>query len=458
MSLLNWVTTTEARVGVVGFANSGKTVLLTALIDHLKHHDPHRFKLGAKKNATLRVFRELPPDAGWTKFNFEAHRDALVHQSKWPRKTFDRSQYVCRFERSDWTFSDCLLKLYDLPGERIADAAMLGRTFAEWSALRLKQLEDDTSYRTHCAEYLGTIRRPDATEADLLGAYRLALARLLLSYKPLISPSTFRLDAHGSAVRHGSAEEIAAARHTGTDAESQFCPLPADRCVPGDPLYRTFGARFERYQKEVVAPAVSGFLDCTALVVLTDATMVLAGGTGFYNDSLQVTRELFDVLTPGESLWHRIERTALKALLPRALWRNWVTRVAFAAPKIDLVHPDDRDRVPHLLKRMLGRIAGDCTGLKYDFFNVSAVASARALPAEGDVRPMTGMLLRGPDGRVQPRGPEMRYTVSVPPHDWPQEWPADEYRFPEVYPRVSARRDIPPDHLGLDDLATFVIE
>jgi predicted YcjX-like family ATPase len=458
MSLLNWVTTTEARVGVVGFANSGKTVLVTALIDHLMHHDPHRFKLGAKKDATLRRFRELPPDDGWAKFNFEAHRDALVHQSKWPRKTRDRSQYVCRFDRSDWTFSDCLLKLYDLPGERIADAAMLKMTFAEWSAHRLKQIEDDTTYRAHCAEYLAAIRAPGATEADLLAAYRLAQARLVLSYKPLITPSTFLLDTQGTVARNGTPEELAKARHCGADAENQFCPLPADRCVPGDPLFAAFEAGYSRYQREVVAPAIAGFLDCTTLVVLTDVTMLLAGGAGYYNDSLQVTRELFNVLKPGENWFEWFERMSLKALMPRALWRNWVTRVAFVAPKIDLVHPDDRDRVPHLLARMLARLAHDCTGLKHQFFNVSAVSSTRALPAEGDVRPMTGMLLRGPDGRVQPRGAEMRYTVSVPPHDWPQEWPADVYRFPEVYPRVQVRRDYPPDHLGLDDLATFVIE
>src|SRR5688572_15259034 len=47
MSLLR-LKTIEARVGVVGLYNSGKTVLLTSLINHLQDHDPDRFPLGSK--------------------------------------------------------------------------------------------------------------------------------------------------------------------------------------------------------------------------------------------------------------------------------------------------------------------------------------------------------------------------------------------------------------------------
>ena len=126
------VKTTECRVGVVGLYNSGKTVLLTSLINHLQDNDPDRFGLGGH-DTRLRKFTTLPQDGGWDAFNYAGCRDALVHGGRWPGKTRDRSQFVCQFERSDWRFSDCLLKLYDLPGERIADAAMLGRDFAGWS-------------------------------------------------------------------------------------------------------------------------------------------------------------------------------------------------------------------------------------------------------------------------------------------------------------------------------------
>ena len=152
MSLLR-MKTTECRVGVVGLYNSGKTVLLTSLINHLQDHDPDRFALGGR-DTRIRKFTTLPQEEGWDAFNYAGSRDALVHGGRWPGKTRDRSQFTCRFERSDWTFSDCLLKLYDLPGERIADAAMLGRDFAAWSEHILALIANDAAYRNCCEPFL----------------------------------------------------------------------------------------------------------------------------------------------------------------------------------------------------------------------------------------------------------------------------------------------------------------
>src|SRR5262245_49392630 len=247
------VKTTEARVGVVGFYNVGKTVLLSSLIRHLQHHDPDRFPLG-KPGATVRRFTVKEPDHGWNAFNYPGYRDSLVNYGRWPEKTKDRSQFVCQFERSDWTFSDCLLKLYDLPGERIADAGMLGRDFTGWSERMLSLFVNDTTYRRCSAPFLDTIKNPNATEAELLSTYKLALANLILNYKPLISPSTFLLDLKGQPARPASPEDLAAARHCGIDETMQFCPLPAELRRPGTELFEAFSYRYSQYVEQVVVP------------------------------------------------------------------------------------------------------------------------------------------------------------------------------------------------------------
>ena len=453
------VKTIEARVGVVGLYSTGKTVLLTSLINHLQDHDPDRFPLGSKETR-IRKFTVIPPDGNWTAFNYNGYRDALVNAGTWPAKTTDRSQFACQFERSDWRFSDCVLRLYDLPGERIADAGMLGRDFTGWSERMLSMFVNDTGYRTCSMPFLTAIKKPGVTATELLHAYKLSMAYLILHFKPLISPSTFLLDTHGRAARPDTPENLAATRFSGLDAESEFCPLPADLRVPGNPIFGTFAARYAKYVKDVVEPTVLAFKSCTALVVLVDVTMLLAGGVGMYDDSRQIINDLFDVLSPGENKVFGPLLRGLSTLLLPHQWRpGWITRVAFAAPKMDLVHPADRDRMLTLMRRMVERIAGDRDGLKYDFFNLSSVVSTRALPmAEGGPRVLVGTPFRTADGRKIPPGTDQRFTVSELPDDWPLEWPAGKFSFPEVYPRMPARKDYPPDQVNVDRLATFVIE
>jgi GTPase SAR1 family protein len=72
------------RIGLIGPANSGKTVLLTSLLAHLKAYNSAEFNLGS--GIQIYDYTELPTDSGQKQFDLEAAIHSL-RDGVWPRKT-----------------------------------------------------------------------------------------------------------------------------------------------------------------------------------------------------------------------------------------------------------------------------------------------------------------------------------------------------------------------------------
>lgn len=455
------ISTAERRIAVIGPRASGKTVFLTSLINHLAEHDPGEFRIGAPREpALITHFRDLPPESpDWSRFPWEEYRSLLVHQRSWPKKTRERLEFACEFNRSDWKFQSVRLRLFDLPGERFNDFTMLRDgcdTFETWSDEVVKRLRSDETSRRAMSDYFAALESPASLPATLLHFYKLGLGRLRLEYKSFITPSTFLLDRDSVAVRGKDPQAQALERYVGLSAKEQFCPIPAEARPRFSSLVGAFAGVFERYRQQVVAPVLQKLRSCDGLVVMVDVLGILGDGNGAYNDQRDVLADLMKAIDPKENPFDKALRHFADRFLPGFLTPQWVSRIAFVAPKIDRVPADQRDRVRTLLRSLVASTARDLTGIAVEYLPVSAVASTDFTRQADGSMSLIGSPVYAEDGSRVLAGEDRRIPVSEVPHAWPQEWSAGRFVFPDVYPRIPARRDAVPLQIGLNELFNFL--
>ncbi|WP_020472247.1 YcjX family protein [Zavarzinella formosa] len=467
MSTFRWKTV-ERRIGIIGPRWCGKTVLLTSLINHLKFHDPLRFKLGAaNKYGEVSHYKEItdtpdvrkPGSLSW--FDYEGYRNQFVQNGKWPAATKDISQYVCEFERSDWTFNRLRLHLFDLPGERVNDIPMITgekdakTAYAAWSDRTCRRLEKDLTTGEYFQPFFELARRADASVADVVHRYKVALAKSRLAYRPYITPSTFLLDRDGQRIKGTDSEILAKTRYCGLSPEEEFVPLPADSRTTHPEWVEAFVGRFAKYQEEVILPVVSSLKTCHALVIMVDVLAILGHGPGMYNDYRQLVGDLLAALDPKDTTLDLVLRNVYETLLPVNWRRSWISRIAFVAPKTDRIPFEDRARVRSLMEQLVRHEAKNCRGITMGYFPVAAVLGARE--NQQGRREMLGSTLYDADGTPLTPGAERKFSVPPVPDVWPEQgWKPGDFIFPDVYPRVSPLSNCPTEQVGLDELFNFL--
>jgi predicted YcjX-like family ATPase len=191
-------------------------------------------------------------------------------------------------------------------------------------------------------------------------------------------------------------------------------------------------------------------------VILVDVMRILASDTGTHDDYQELLRDMLRSLNPRENLMKKGVRWMSEMLLPHDWRPGWISRIAFVAPKADLVHPDDRNRLKHLLKQMVERDARDCDGIRSEFFNVAAVRATEAVPGGEARRLLTGSTMLDSEGKPIDPGARQKFIVSALPDEWPRQWKVGDFVFPSVYPEIPARRGCPPEHIGLDSVFNFL--
>ncbi len=454
--------TEECFVGIVGPSWSGKTVLLTALIDHLNHHDALAFPIGNQKHSQITHFEDLSlqieQEKNWPCFPYRQYRDRLVHRL-WPEKTCDRYEYRCSFQRSDWRHSNAELRFYDLPGERLNDILMLypqSNTFLTWSQAMFQRIKENQELQIAFQDFQLAVDQ-NRPEPELLLAYRRGLARARLGHHPYISPSVFLLDTNGIPCRGGDIETSIENRFSGLDENNQFCPLPLSYQQTNPQRVEKFSAIFNHYRDTVVVPWFQGFQKCHALVILVDVLEILAGGTEIYNSWYRLLEDLFHTLHLRNSTLDRAW-SGLTHLFPRPLRPVWIKRVAFVATKIDRCHPLDRGHIDRLLQQMTKKyqLMLQKDGITVKTFSVAAVMGTQTDPNRPNERILIGSLRYDPLGNLLPANEKQFYPVSEVPANWPHRWQGDGFSFPDVYPEIPPRLSAPPNQIGLNELFDFI--
>lgn len=446
----------ESRIGVVGLWASGKTVLMTSLINHLERHDPKRFRLDADRSKRVCQFQQFVPGNGWRPatgwqcFNYSRYRQGLV-DGNFPEKTGAALEFGCRFAlhgRGFWRH-DYQLRLFDIPGERLADSWMAGRSFAEWSDHILFMFGEDAKHQKALRPFLDLMERSEVDEAKLLLGYKTALARLILNhYKPYITPSTFLLDLGGNLADPADWVEKMARKGSAGLAGAEFAPLSAKLRAEQPALTERFTNHYRKYQATVVRPIFRTLMTCHALIVLVDVLGILANGPGMLNDTNKMISDLLNTLRPGNNMLRRVHQVAT-AVLPVGFRAGGIRKIAFVAPMVDRVaKPSDRENMKRLLQDMLEPEALNFYGLESCFECCSAVCAADVIDEEKRI--LVGCPIEDKPGE------RMCFPASPVPSAWPRDWKPEDYNFPFVHPDMPPVMLHPPRHINLDAIFEFV--
>lgn len=458
----------EIRVAVCGMQNSGKTVFLTALADHLLHHDPQgnrsddrRFDLGdfvVGDDADIVDAHE--PEESIGNFDFQKYRNEFGN-NRWPEKTIGTSELVLDFtlENPERSFRSVFgrgsskrrsvrLRFLDVPGERLADFLMDGRDYGQWcDAL----LGNSKHHRRHLDDYgKEIVRELDGKEDGptaatiALKSYKKALDRAKDTFDRFVTPSTRRIPLDGSDPKKFPDKLLCGLKG------AEFAPLPQILRERLPKTAKIFSEYYRKYHKKVVRPVVDWMRTADRALFLVDVFSCLNGGMQAYNGAVAETEAALDAI--GNSSVLDAARYLATRFVPRSRVPGGGIRIVVT--KMDLADEQGRKNLLSLACQMFGKKARAVTGFKSSqkaFIPCAAVQTdeAKAGGSETRKRQYPGI----PDGKADEPGAGIPKAIPEDLDPW-----KDKFRLKEINPAwFNLRDDLPPKHAGLDDVACFVL-
>ena len=416
--VLSDLMTPTIRLGVTGFARSGKTVFITALVRNLIAGGRLPFFAAMAQGRIRRAYLEPQPNDEIPRFAYEEHLRALAQDPPlWPVSTRRISQLRVSLEyvsaspvRRLLGTGRLHLDIVDYPGEWLIDLALIDLSFAAWSRqamaqaiTKAKTAEPDKAANAWLA-YTATLapEMPADEEvaqrgAQLYSAY-LKEARAADPRRIALGPGRFLWpgDLAGSPLL-------------------TFFPLPceAEHGHRRGTLGAMLARRFESYKTLVVKPFFHDhFARLDRQIVLIDALAAVNGGANAVQDLAQALDGILKCFRPGQSTW-----------LSGVLGARRIDRVLFAATKADHLHHTNHDRLEALLRLLVDQaIARTCTaGAQVKVLALAALRATREAEArsgQGRLPCIVGVPL--PGERLGARVFDGRSETALFPGDLPE--------------------------------------
>jgi uncharacterized protein len=379
-AFLSDLMTPSIRLGVTGFARSGKTVFITALVRSLVAGGRLPFFTALAQGRIKRAYLEPQPNDELPRFAYEEHLAQLTQEPPlWPVSTRRISQlrlsieYVSTSAVRRFLGSGRLhVDIVDYPGEWLIDLSLLEQSFAAWSRqafARAKAAQPRAAagawlaYTTALAADAPADEQVARCGAELYAAY-LQETRQTEPARIALGPGRFLWpgDLAGSPLL-------------------TFFPLPTagERVLRGS-LGAMLQRRFESYKTLVVKPFFrEHFARLDRQIVLIDALSALDGGPQALADQAQALDAMLKGFRPGQNSW-----------LGSVLGGRRIDRVLFAATKADHLHHTNHDRLEALLRRLVDQAIARTSSAGAQV-QVLALAALRAT-REAEARSATGPL------------------------------------------------------------------
>lgn len=479
-SLVEMTAGPHIRVGVTGLSRAGKTVFITALIEHLtKAASP---ALRGRRN-TLPVFRahaegrliggtlEPQPDDAVPRFAYEDHIAALagpggrLEARHWPQSTRRISELRLRLYFDQKTGlrpgrQSLTIDIVDYPGEWLLDLPLLGKSYAQWSretfiasasAVRAP-LAAEWRRLTANIDPRGKANEDDARRGAELFTNYLRACRADEYHFSSLPPGRFLMpgDLEGSPAL-------------------TFVPLALDEgeAYPLDSLAAMMERRYEAYKAHVVKPFFRDhFARLDRQIVLVDALAALNAGPAAMRD-LEIA--ITDVLAA-----FRAGRSNLLS----GLFRPKIDKILFAATKADHLHHTSHDRLEAILRLLTAKAIArvETVGAVVDVIALAAVRATREAKVGGYDEPALEAVIGTPlDGeRIGDEVFDGKAEAAIYPGELPSDpetvfhgegrtvKPSEiDYRFVRFRPPIAVRGEdgsvFPPPHIRLDRALQFLI-